>query len=75
MEKAITLADTYDIEYSKEFNDNLNVFSVIVGDAIKDMSPLEKYYVLKTICEELEGRASVYVVMGDLKPEDIAETK
>jgi len=73
MEQAIKLADTYDIEYSAEFNDNLNTFSVIVGDAIKDMGPLEKYYVLKTICEELEGRASVYVVMGDLKTE--AKTK
>jgi len=69
MEKSISIADTYDIEYSKEFNDSLNVFSVVVGDAIKGMSPLEKYYVLKTICEELEGRASVYVVMGDLKDE------
>lgn len=73
MEQAIKIADTYDIEYSKEFNDDLNAFSVIVGDAIKDMNPLEKYYALKTICEELEGRASVYVVMGDIKTK--AETK
>ena len=73
MEQAIKMAETYDIEYSQKFNDELNAFSVIVGDAIKDMSPLEKYYVLKTVCEEIEGRASVYVVMGNLQTE--AETK
>jgi len=73
MEQAIKMVETYDIEYSQKFNDELNAFSVIVGDAIKDMSPLEKYYVLKTVCEEIEGRASVYVVMGNLQTE--AETK
>ena len=62
----ITIDKDYHIEYSEEFNNTLSDFAIMVGDAIKSMEALEKFYALKMISEDIESRATLYTVMGTL---------
>jgi hypothetical protein len=59
----VKINQEFEIEFPNEFNDELSNFAVKVGDEIKDMPPLERFYALKLILEELDGRISMYTVM------------
>ena len=59
----VKINQEFEIEFPNEFNEELSNFAVKVGDAIKDMPPLERFYALKLILEELDGRISMYTVM------------
>lgn len=62
----IQITEDYEIEYSEEFNEELTNFAVKVGDLIKDMPPLDRFYALKMVCDEIDGRASMYTIMGKM---------
>jgi len=62
----ITIDKDYHIEYSEEFNNALSDFAILVGDSIKSMEALEKFYALKMVSEEIESRVTLYTVMGTL---------
>lgn len=67
----ITINEEFDVEFSSEINDELSSFAVRIGDSIKHMAPLERFYALKQILEELDGRISMYTVMDMMKDQGI----
>ena len=71
----IKVTEDYEIEYSAEFNEELTNFSIKVGDCIKDLPPLERYYALKMLCDEIDSRATMYTVMGQIMLEGITGTE
>ena len=73
----IQITEDFEVEYSAEFNNELTNFAIRVGDLIKDLPPLERYYALKMLCDEIDGRATMYTVMGQIMLEGVTtgETK
>lgn len=69
----IQITEDYEIEYSKEFNEELTIFAVKIGDFIKNLPPLDRFYALKMVCDEIDGRATMYTIMG--KMTEIGEIK
>lgn len=67
----ITINEEFDVQFTSDINDELSAFAVKIGDAIKHMPPLERFYALKQILEELDGRISMYTVMDMMKDQGI----
>jgi hypothetical protein len=65
----IKVNEEFHMEYSEEINNALTDMAIKIGDCIKSMEPLEKYYALKMISEELESRVTLYSVMGTMLQE------
>jgi len=63
----IKVKEDFNIEFSQEMSDSLNAIAVQIGDCIKDMPPLERFYALKTVCEEIDSRCTIYTMMGMLQ--------
>ncbi len=69
----IKINEHLEVEFPQEVNDQITDFSVNMGQHIKHLPPLEKFYALKMILEELDNRISVYSVMEMLQNQGINE--
>lgn len=54
------------MEYADTISNAISEFAILIGDNINQMPPLEKYYALQMICEEVAARTTLYCVMGSL---------
>lgn len=66
----IKVNEEFHMEYSDEMSNALTELAILIGDNIKGMAPLEKYYALKMISEEIESRVTLYTVVGSLAQEN-----
>ena len=66
----VKINSEFEIEFPNELNEEISNFAVKIGDAIKDMPPLERFYALKLILEELDGRISMYTVMDMISKQE-----
>jgi hypothetical protein len=60
----IKVTTNFEVEYTEDFNNQMNNFAVAIGDSLEGLAPLEKYYALKHVCEKLEGLVSIYIAFG-----------
>jgi hypothetical protein len=67
----ITINEDFELEFPNELNEQISEFAVAIGDAIKDMPPLERFYALRLVLDELDGRISMYTVMNMMKDQGI----
>jgi hypothetical protein len=67
----IKINEDYELEFPTELNDEISAFAVRIGDAIKQMPPLERFYALRLVLDELDGRISMYTVMDMMKDQGI----
>lgn len=65
----VEVTKDFEVIFSEEMNNMISQLSVSIGDAVKDMPPLQKFYVIKIICEEIDNRCIVYDMMGMLNDE------
>lgn len=70
----INVNEEFHMEYSDEVSNAISEFAILIGDNINQMAPLEKYYALQMICEEIAARTTLYCVMGSLA-EDVKNDK
>jgi hypothetical protein len=67
----ITINEDYELEFPKDLDEEISNFAVRIGDAIKQMPPLERFYALRLVLDELDGRISMYTVMDMMKDQGI----
>jgi hypothetical protein len=64
--KPLKINEEYEIVFSEDFEKKIVDFTVLVGDALRGMHPYEKFYALKMVMEDLEGRVSMYTAMQQM---------
>ena len=69
----IKINENLEVEFPQDVNDQITDFAVKMGQELKTLQPLEKFYALKMLLEELDNRISVYSVMEMLQSQGINE--
>jgi len=59
----IKVNENLEVEYSEELNKAISELAILIGDDINSLQPLEKFYALRTMCEEIEARCMFYTAI------------
>lgn len=70
--KKIIINENFEVEYTDELNTAMTELAIMLGDDLKTLQPLEKFYALKMMCEEIEARCMLYTGIQKVR-EDILE--
>jgi hypothetical protein len=62
----VTVNKNLEVEYTDELNTKISEISVLIAEAIKDLPPLERFYAIKVIIEDLESRSMTFGVMQQI---------
>lgn len=65
----IIINENFEVEYSNELNTAMTDLAIMLGDDLKRLQPLEKFYALKTMCEEIEARCVLYTGIQKVRDE------
>ena len=65
----IKIHDSLEVEYTEKLNNAISEFSVKVAESIQTMQPLEKFYAIKVLIEDLESRIITCGVLQQMADE------
>jgi hypothetical protein len=68
--KKIIINENFEVEYTNELNLAMTELAIMLGDDLKRMQPLEKFYALKIMCEEIEARCVLYTGIQKVRDEN-----